>query len=110
MASLARPPLGESSSAQQGATYTFELTGYGVDIPAYEAGPFLAVPLLRAGYDSEQHKVPVLSQGSKKKTSYIYVHRARATSGIPCLAKLPLLVLCILSFFLLSREERLLLS
>ncbi len=41
MASLAQPPLGESSSAYQGALYTLGLTGYGGKTPAHEAGPFL---------------------------------------------------------------------
>jgi hypothetical protein len=41
MASLAQPTLGEPSSAYQGALYTFGLTGYGVNTPAHEAGPFL---------------------------------------------------------------------
>jgi hypothetical protein len=41
MASLAQPPLGESSGAYQGPLYTFGLTGYGVNKPAHEAGPFL---------------------------------------------------------------------
>ncbi len=43
MASFAQPPLGEPSSAYQGALYTFGLTGYGVNTPAHEAGPFLPV-------------------------------------------------------------------
>ena len=67
MASLARPPLGESSCASQGATNTFGLTGYGVKTPAYEAGPFLPVPPLRAGYDSEQHKYTYFPKAQKKK-------------------------------------------
>jgi hypothetical protein len=49
MAFLARPPLGESSSAQQGAPYTFGWTGYGVDTPADEAGPFLPATLFPGG-------------------------------------------------------------
>ena len=43
------------------------MTGYGVDTPAYEAGPFLPVPPLRAGYDSELHKLYIVSQGQKKE-------------------------------------------
>jgi hypothetical protein len=64
MASLARPPLGESLSAYEGAPYNYGLTGYGVDTPAYEAGTFLPATQCRAGCDSEQHKVRELSKGS----------------------------------------------
>jgi hypothetical protein len=67
MASLARPPLGESRSAYQGAPYIFGLTGYGVDTPADEAGTFLPVPPFPSDMRQRTTKILLISQDKKQK-------------------------------------------
>ncbi len=68
MASVARPPPGESLGAYHGAPYTFGLTDYGVNTPAYEAGTFLPPPFYRSVAENNT-KYLYFPKAQKKKAS-----------------------------------------
>ncbi len=68
---LARLPMGGSSCAYQGALYTFGLTGYGIDTPAHEAGPFLpAMPFFLRPATANNTNLTWFPKAKKTLASY----------------------------------------